>query len=141
MKTLREYIDQLDEISHTDFLDGPGSSAIEKALALYYLCKRFQNPNTQEILSRLKKSLSNFLSSRQNGKEILNDTYPRIKAIWQELEKTAPEKFNRPVNTLIDQADNIISNFNDLTEFNEGLLDEAGSPNAVARILDLSKNK
>ena len=129
---------ELDEIDRRGFLKGAGAALgatalgavsgqakadthglLNSVLGLYYICNRFQNPTTQGILVRLKKSLSKFSVSYPNGKAILNSMYPQIREIWQDTEKNDPEKFNRLANGMISKANDFITELDSLTEFSE----------------------
>ena len=105
MKTLREYIDQLDEISRRDFLKGAGATAglaalgtpnfakaqridaddkttnekIVAMLYLYHACKNpYANPKFQvpaSICQQCNSLIQKFIKAYPNGKSILNEWY------------------------------------------------------------------
>jgi hypothetical protein len=97
MKTLREYIDQLDEISRRDFIKGAGATAglaaigapkdsaaaetmtpgesgdVRSALILYYMCKKgFADSG---ICTALQNSISKYFKTYPRKRDMVNFNY------------------------------------------------------------------
>jgi TAT (twin-arginine translocation) pathway signal sequence len=181
MKTLREYIDQLDEISRRDFLKGAGATAglaamgasqpamseenygqiVYDMLWLYEICKGDNWNSTgqyRNFCPQVKNSVQKFASrndmgpmGKTSGKLLLNSWYKKVISDMQSIQQSAPGTdgliaLGSARQRYINNAKEIIRSFNSLLEFNESVvqeeeLDENGNPDAVARILELSKNK
>jgi len=181
MKTLREYIDQLDEISRRDFLKGAGATAGIAALGIPNLAKaELSQENWEKILGMMvlymackgpyPRELQNgrsvtvppavcqqandlirkFATSYPNGRAELNKWYNLTYNSMNQVESEVPFKGSVLNRVYFDPAfqQKVIRDFASLLEFyigknadNNQAVAEDGNPDAVARILELSKNK
>jgi hypothetical protein len=120
MKTLREYIDQLDEISRRDFLKGAGATAglaavgapkdasaytkeiYEKVASICYLYLACKGPYQRalkqgrtmtvspEICQKINQLIQKFIKVYPGGKDLLNDTYGNVYSLVQQDENREP---------------------------------------------------
>jgi hypothetical protein len=195
MKTLREYIDQLDEISRRDFIKGAGATAglaaigapkdsqaqskevFQKIASICYLYIACKGPYQRElartgrsvtvppeVCQKTNQLIQKFIKSYPGGRDLLNSVYGSVYALVQEDESANPFKGSVLNNVYFNKQfqQKLLNDFESLTEFLQGQgtpptaqqlasvrtdmmreeeLDEAGAPDAVARILELSKNK
>jgi hypothetical protein len=128
MKTLREFIDQLDEISRRDFLKGAGAAAmtgagikpaaaflspndfekINELLRLRYMYKEAfpSNNNVYDFLAReIEIAIAKFISVHgKDGKEILRSQYSRMYSEMEQLREREKNK-SRPYNAFVGWID------------------------------------
>ena len=144
MKTLREYIDQLDEISRRDFLKGAGATAglaavgvpkdaksfpfddkeaqiIGKFVQLYYFCSNKEISGL--FCNDIQASLKRFISGHPSNKDYLNGFYRPMFNKLQEIKKTDPAYYQKIIDSYKNNpaaAQEIIKRFNTLYEFGQG---------------------
>ena len=176
MKTLREYIEILDEISRRDFLKGMGAGAIAgvagdrflnqkpKNIQLpndptaYFLLGNFQgfsylgpyNKTIEKWHSAMAPYIDEVTLKKRTGQEdALTQSYDRGFAETRNSVKINRQSGMSDQDTADWFARHWVNSYNKLVaklnQNNESIseeeLDEAGTPDAVARILELSKNK
>jgi hypothetical protein len=179
MKTLREYIDQLDEISRRDFIKGAGATAglaamgapglalanspyinsftyrqidkiIAQSLFLYSLTKDWSGK--EQIARQMMQHINNYLAVEPNRKPVVTQMYERVQQLTNDNKQNKPELYDTQRNSSLKHVDNlnlswqfIFDNFkNNQTPTNENVeqgVDEAATPDAVARIEELVKYK
>jgi hypothetical protein len=142
MKTLREYIDQLDEISRRDFLKGAGATAglaamgaskdaeasdtmipgesndVRSALILYYMCKKgFADSG---ICAALQNSISKYFKAYPRKRDMVNFNYRYLfdkfqKELTDQGEQAFKSKYNPYFNNGFQKE--IIEKLNSYMEF------------------------
>jgi hypothetical protein len=122
MKTLREYIDQLDEISRRDFIKGAGATAglaavgapkdasaytkeiYEKVASICYLYLACKGPYQRAlkqgqtitvpptVCQKTNQLIQKFIKVYPGGKDLLNSVYGNVYSLVQEDETREPFK-------------------------------------------------
>jgi predicted phage tail protein len=173
MKTLREYIDQLDEISRRDFIKGAGATAglaaigapgvafansnftyrlidkvIVQSLFLYNYTKDWQGK--EQIARQMMQHINDYLAIDPNRKSVITQRYQQVQQLTNDNKQNKSELYDTQRNNSLKHVDTlnrewqfIFDNFkNNQTPTNENIEElEETSDDAVARILELSKNK
>lgn len=139
MKTLREYIDQLDEIDRRGFLKGMGAAAgltamggtkandlqsrkpmvheipiVEQMCKLYWLSKRMDPPSPQIL-----KMIQTYIKKNPNKKDFVGATYRRVADELDALELKDYQRFTDEIDYLMKNKNKIIDKFEDLSVFGE----------------------
>jgi hypothetical protein len=178
MKTLREYIDQLDEISRRDFLKGAGATAaLAGAGALGYKSgqdtipeekKKYFNPRLwyltgyifSDYLEGYDRNVFNSIASEVNGilrntpqwSDYVHTNQQGHEALWRDIKEQRlkmglpdlplaqqEEKFkpwiSQRMKTAFNEVKKLVGYMDESTELEEN------SEEAIARIIELSKNK
>jgi hypothetical protein len=132
MKTLREYIDQLDEISRRDFLKGAGATAglaavgapkaqtseseiVEQMLKCYYITSKLYPQNAQNLLVMIQT----YIKKNPGKKDFVNQTYRKVKDQLDTLEKNDFLKYSNEVGYLVKNMGTIMDKFQDLYVFGQ----------------------
>ena len=172
MKTLRETLDQLDEISRRGFLKGAGAAAmagganatdfttipnndvpfdrakeklrtryiVDDVLVLYYFLKKYKpnDPLIKEIQTEIKTFLQNHPENRDN----VNRSWATMDNTFTQFYNENPRGYERRMQEVFTNAKGIITQFKNLSEFNEsdqqGVAEEA-TPEAIAKIDKLNR--
>ena len=138
MKTLREYWDQLDEISRRDFLKGAGATAglaatsgakastrnltqedikiMQEFFSLYFMVKKYYPRGLEGFPQnqRMTTAINRFKYGYGNGSQFLNEIYAPVSQYW---DKQSEKNQSQWANHYFSQANQIISRFESLTEF------------------------
>ena len=164
MKTLRETIDQLDEISRRGFLKGAGVAAVAispafKAMAqdfnltdkeitmfgmvldAYWVCLNYPKTTDSEKCKRIKQGLSEYAKKRGFSSQELNGFYSS--ATSQNSEKIKDKKWIEIINLSYNISERLLQDLNQMRPFesvNQGVAEES-SPDALAKIDQVYQKK
>jgi TAT (twin-arginine translocation) pathway signal sequence len=134
MKTLREYINQLDEISRRDFIKGAGATAglaamgapglalanspyinsftyqqidkiIAQSLFLYNYTKDWQG--NEQIARQMMQHINNYLAIKPGQKSVVERLYDRIQQLTNDTKQNNPERYNTQRNSSLKHVDNL----------------------------------
>jgi hypothetical protein len=181
MKTLREYIDQLDEISRRDFLKGAGAATVAGTAGLvgldqyssrgfwardldeedliqldflidvYHATKKVaeDDPTKKVAFDEVSKVVNQFRSENPGLDQVIERYYKEKEKYWNMKNPESALSFNHyPIYHDYKKYLNRFSNWYkskkanpEKKEFREESVDEAASPDAVARIEELIKYK